>query len=528
MKHFALFLGCLCVLLMSQIAFAQSKYPQQWNMVGADLSSDAGMNRLIAMLKQSKDSGCTHVMMDEGGWMRNADNPDYLTRVANVKATASQLGINIVPTVYAFAVATKYLKVDPNLSASLPVKDMPFVVTGKVAIPDPADTLDLSELMAKPETGSTTYAKHFNLPNYMYYKATLRTTQKPEAQGNEPFRASTMDNLRWLTRANPVSRQVGDEWVTTNIFNTLDGHDLRFRVTLRDPKIVKSVKVELAGPLLILRRQMTPLTITSEDGKTLYEEGRDFKKLVDPTIAAGSTTYDWNHEPAKIELTDDSRIKDGQKLKVSFSHAAKCFDKANMTMEDPAIYPIMDTDVNNCVKVWNPSGFFMHFDEIRIGGWETPNIAPGKILGDMCQRAYALIRKASPNATIYTWSDMFCPNQNAWATGEEGVKNFFLVRGNWAGSWDSLPKDVTIMNWENGAKGIKFFADRGNSQVLCGYYDARDTAGMKRNITGWTKDSAGVSNILGFMYTQWGTGYNNMKEYFNLLSTYDQWSKAAN
>ena len=58
--------------------------------------------------------------------------------------------------------------------------------------------------------------------------------------------------------------------------------------------------------------------------------------------------------PANIELTDNSRIKDGQKLKVSFFHAAKCYDKANMTMEDPAVYPIMEKDVNNCAKVWNP------------------------------------------------------------------------------------------------------------------------------------------------------------------------------
>ena len=60
-------------------------------MVGADLSSDAGANRLIAMLKQSKDCGCTHVMMDEGGWMRNADNPEYLARVAMVKAAANEM-----------------------------------------------------------------------------------------------------------------------------------------------------------------------------------------------------------------------------------------------------------------------------------------------------------------------------------------------------------------------------------------------------------------------------------------------------
>ena len=48
---------------------------------------------------------------------------------------------------------------------------------------------------------------------------------------------------------------------------------------------------------------------------------------------------------------------------------------------------------------------------------------------------------------------------------------------------------------------------------------------MKTNINTWIKDTEGVSDILGFMYTQWGTGYGNMKQYFDLLNTYDQWSK---
>jgi hypothetical protein len=356
----------------------------------------------------------------------------------------------------------------------------------------------------------------------MYYKVTLRTSRKPKEK--EPFRASSVVNLRWLTRANPIFKQEGGQWVTTNTFNTLDGENIRFRVTLKDPKIFKSVKVELAGPLLIVRRQMAPLTVTSEDGKTVYEEGRDFKKLVDPAIAARSVAYACDHDPNDIELTEGSRIKDGEKLKVSFFHAAKAYGKPNMTMEDPAVHKLMDEDVNNCVKVWNPNGFYMHFDEIRVGGWETPDIPPGKLLADMAQRACEVIHRASPKATLYTWSDMFCPYQNAWAKNES--KNFYLVHGTWDGSWEGLPKDVIVMNWIGGAEGVKFFSDRGNPQILCGYYDEGKTQQMKENIIGWKRDSSGAKNILGLMYTQWGSGYGRMKDYFNLLSRYDQWKDA--
>jgi hypothetical protein len=122
---------------------------------------------------------------------------------------------------------------------------------------------------------------------------------------------------------------------------------------------------------------------------------------------------------------------------------------------------------------------------------------------------------------------MYCPQQNAWGP-KAGSPNYYLLHGTWVNAWDGLPKDVVILNWVSSPDGLKFFADRGESQVLCGYYDAKTTEAMKKNITTWKQDSAGVPNILGFMYTQWGSGFVHMKEYFKLVDTYDTWSKNAN
>src|SRR5665213_623420 len=66
------------------VPLAQAKYPQQWNMVTASLGADAGVKQFIDMMKESKDVGCTHILMKEGGWLRQSENKGYLARVAKV------------------------------------------------------------------------------------------------------------------------------------------------------------------------------------------------------------------------------------------------------------------------------------------------------------------------------------------------------------------------------------------------------------------------------------------------------------
>ena len=88
------------------------------------------------------------------------------------------------------------------------------------------------------------------------------------------------------------------------------------------------------------------------------------------------------------------------------------------------------------------------------------------------------------------------------------------------------PNNVVIFNWlGESADNAKFFADRGQKQVLCGYYDARTEDGMKKNISRWLQFSSGQPGILGFMYTTWGHDYARLKPYFKLLDTADTWYK---
>ena len=104
------------------------------------------------------------------------------------------------------------------------------------------------------------------------------------------------------------------------------------------------------------------------------------------------------------------------------------------------------------------------------------------------------MRHINPQAKRCIWSDMFDPHHNA-------VKDFYLVNGNLSGSWEGLPKDTIIMNWNSGkpAPSLKHFAAQGHSQVLAGDHDA-----PPERIRHWLDTGKDFPKSLrGAMYTTW-------------------------
>jgi hypothetical protein len=108
---------------------------------------------------------------------------------------------------------------------------------------------------------------------------------------------------------------------------------------------------------------------------------------------------------------------------------------------------------------------------------------------------------------------MFDPYHNA-------VKDYYLVRGDLAGSWEGLDPSVTIMNWNFGKRdqSLKFFADRGHKQIIAGYYDD-EPAQVKE----WLKSAAKVKGVVGVMYTTWQNKYGDMETFARLVK--ENWKK---
>ena len=158
---------------------------------------------------------------------------------------------------------------------------------------------------------------------------------------------------------------------------------------------------------------------------------------------------------------------------------------------------------------WGAKGYMMSHDEIRVMNWcaacQARGITPGAMLADNVKRCIAILRETNPGGRIYVWNDMFDPNHNA-VPGP-----YYLVNGPLTGSWDGLDKDVIILPWyfEKRDASLKFFADRGNKQVIAGYYDD-DVNKVRDWLTAAKKVPGGV---LGVMYTTWKNDYANIEKF---------------
>ena len=268
-------------------------------------------------------------------------------------------------------------------------------------------------------------------------------------------------------------------------------------------------QVEEVGLLNVLRREGCPLSVRGEDG-TAYEEGRDFQTVRDEKLGVvpWDGEYDTAHDAPTMRLTANSRLKNGQKLRVSFYSVIPVENgQVGCCLSDPKVYELLRDNIQRVNKLLSPPIFFMSHDEMRQANWcqtcQKREMTPGQLLADNVKRCTQLIRDVSPNAEIFVWSDMFDPHHNAH-------DNYYLVNGSWAGSWEGLPKDVVIANWnfDERQKSLPWFAALGNRQILAGYYDD-----SPQRIRTWLDDARDIKGIDGVMYTTWQNRYDDLEAF---------------
>jgi hypothetical protein len=190
-------------------------------------------------------------------------------------------------------------------------------------------------------------------------------------------------------------------------------------------------------------------------------------------------------------------------------------------MCEPKVMELNKWQIENVKRVLEPDGYMLTHDEIRHHGWDESckksGLTPGQMLAKDLKECIALIKKADPGKPIYDWSDMFEPYHNASKSGQ----TYYLVKGTdpWYGSWEGMDKDLIIMNWHNFPEhrvdALKFFADRGNKQILAGFYDA-----PVENILPWLKESAAVNGISGVMYTTWSNDFSQLENFLKVVKDF--------
>ncbi len=192
---------------------------------------------------------------------------------------------------------------------------------------------------------------------------------------------------------------------------------------------------------------------------------------------------------------------------MSYYHPIAVPNGQNMCcLSTPKLYDVLRDQVTRVNDLLHPKVFFMQHDEIRIANWDescqSRHLTPGEILADNVRKCTQIIRDLRPDADIWVWSDMFDPMHNAHG-------DYYAVNGTWAGSWEGLDAKVGIVNWygELAGKNAPFFAERGNRQILAGYYDGDETGDW---IKEWLSKTAEVPGRIGAMYTTWQDKYDAM------------------
>ncbi len=349
-----------------------------------------------------------------------------------------------------------------------------------------------------------------------------RLSAKVKTKG---FRAGDFKLLVLGEKGRPLTFHQGhpkpeQDWAEMEVvFNSLEAGEVGVYVGawggLKGTVWIDDLRLEELALVNVLRREACPLTVTSEDGKTAYEEGKDFEPVKDPKLGtdpyAGEFRFD--HPGPAVTPTPNSRIRNGDKLLVSWYHPVIIQgEQVCCGLTDPKVFELLSDQAKRVNDLLRPRTWFMSHDEIRAAGWDAAEVksgkTPGQQLAENVRRCVGLIRGLDPKARVVVWSDMFDPFHNA-------VDNYYLVNGSLKGSWEGLPKDVVIANW-NGAKSaesLKFFAGRGHRQVIAGYYDG-DIGNFRR----WDAAAKGVPGVSGFMYTTWQARYGDLEEFGKALS----------
>jgi hypothetical protein len=549
-------LPALAVLMLAASAPAQGPaYQDRWFYCSLNLQVEKNADELVKLIERAAKVGYNGVVLaDYKLNILDRVPKHYFVNLEKVKKAAKANGIEIIPAVFPVGYSAGILAHDPNLAEGLPVRDAPFVVKGGVAklVPEKGAALSnggLEEAKGhrfvgwgyQDDPGKKTFADtktvkagktSCRMENFTAGEShNARLTQKVKCRKWACYRLaawvktselSPSGNFKLMAmgKAGPLSFQEGElkpteDWKRIDIvFNSQDNDEVTLYAGIWGGKSgtvwVDEVALEELALVNVLRRSGCPFVVRSSDGKTTYEEGKDYEPVRDEKLGQDpwAGEYNFAHKGPELRLTKSSKIKDGDKVLVSWYHPVKTHSyQVGCSLIEPKVFDVMRAQAKLVQKHLQPKTWFFSHDEIRIAGWcelsKKSKKTPGQLLADNVKKCVGIVRDLDPKARIVVWSDMFDPNHNA-------VDRYYLVNGSLKGSWEGLPKDVDVVNWNGGkmAASLKFFADRGHRQIIAGFYDS----GMD-GFTRWHKAARGVEGVRGFTYTTWRADYRLLEKY---------------
>ncbi|HEY3129509.1 MAG TPA: hypothetical protein VGL91_08625 [Acidobacteriota bacterium] len=559
-------------------AGAAKAYPHRWVRMESDLSSDREVERLRRVIQIASNHKLTGILFAAAFDSISLKGPEYLARLQAVKRYAVAQGLEIIPSFLTLAYTWDLLPHDRNLAEGLPVKDALFVVAkGQAALQaDPP----VSIFNGGFENAQDSLPANFKVPAKASGVLALDSQVFHEGKRSLRFESAKPLGLEWASisqtvRVRPYRQYRLSCWVRTEKFlgtyetgsfqiDALGGNEKRpllyewpgidatqgsgpytpvrsmipltgdwqkvaigfnswgyDRVEIA-PKIrsgtrgklwLDDLRIEEVGLINVVRRPGTPVTVKGERTGVVYEENRDYAPIADPPL-----TFQYDHDAPPIRILPGSRIREGERLRVSYYHGVIFHNGTTpVCPSEPKLYEIWEKQVRLVQQYLSPNKYHLHMDDARTGGsclaCKKRGLTLPQIMGDCITRQFKMIRAENPNAEVYIWGDVLDPNQDAKPDG----KPYFLADGNYAGTFNYVPKELKITCWGYSHRDLSLhhFSSLGFETMAAAYYDADDL----ENVKGWLQALDTTPGSIGIIYTSWKNKYDLLSKFGDLLAT---------
>ncbi len=487
---------------------------------------------------------------------------EEIARLKKVKTICDGYGLEIVPIIWSVGYGGQ-LAHDKNLAAGFGVQDALFRVRDGIATLQPDHQVDIlnggfektaagrpTDFNFKSEPGevisldsttvkegryslkfedfeqhpkeSAVFSQKIAVKPHRCYKVTcwVKTSGLDEGRryGQGWFRMKAIaSGGRDLQYINPKVPSTTDGWFEARVaFNSDEYDEVEISLELGGSKDgvlwVDELSIEEVALTNILRRPGAPLVIKGDKSGEVYEEGRDFERVVDEQL-----DHRFEHDAPPVKNIPGGRIREGEKLRVSYYHSTMMNNhQVSVCMSEPALYDLWQGQLELIEQYIQPTNYILDMDEVRMGGGcaacKSRGMSMAQILGDCVTKQVAMIRAVNPESEIVVWSDMFDPNHNA---GERPGGSYFYTGQEFTGSWNYIPKDLIVACWyfDRREKSLTHFDSLGFRTMACCAYGQRNAV----DATKWVESMDKTKGAVGGMHMTYYNNYDDIEEFADII-----------
>jgi hypothetical protein len=274
------------------------------------------------------------------------------------------------------------------------------------------------------------------------------------------------------------------------------------------------IQIEETALVYVVRRPGAPLRLYDPaHPEIVYTEGADYNAVADPRVASSRTPFtDLYHDPAPVTLPSGTRLHPGQRVAMDFYAVFPIPGpmQVAMCLTEPGVLDWQRRNARAISQVLpRGAGILMQYDEIRqmnsCASCRAKQLSAAGLLDWSLAQSIGIYKSVFADPPLYVWSDMFDPRHNA-------RDHYYYVEGDLGGSWNGVPGEVTILNWnlDHLHQSLAFFAGHGHRQIIAGYYDKGDGAATAR---AELAEASGISDVAGLMYTTWNDDYSQLERF---------------